>query len=118
MAGKENLKKTFSSPLLKPQEMEEDDDSPEPTVCWRKQVDDKLKRLHSLLFGVDNFLQKNNFSSAHLLGLRLLGFLESHSQSEADEVLTRPIRREVLSNLDMARRALVPDSDRYVIRLL
>ncbi|KAI9177636.1 hypothetical protein LWI28_017609 [Acer negundo] len=115
MAGKENQKKTFSSPLLKPREMEEEEESreaTEATVCWRKQVDDNLKRLHSLFFGVDHFLQKSDFSSARLLGLRLLGFLESHSQSETDEVLTRPIRREAVAKLDVARRALVPDSDR------
>ncbi|KAK0589058.1 hypothetical protein LWI29_009112 [Acer saccharum] len=115
MAGKVNQKKTFSSPLLKPQEMEEEEESreaTEATVCWRKQVDDNLKRLHSLFFGVDHFLQKSDFSSARLLGLRLLGFLESHSQSETDEVLTRPIRRQAVAKLDVARRALVPDSDR------
>ncbi|KAH7577198.1 hypothetical protein JRO89_XS01G0219600 [Xanthoceras sorbifolium] len=114
MAGKENQKKTFSSPLLKPQEMEEEEsrEATEATVCWRKQVDDNLKRFHSLLFGVDHFLQKSDFSSARLLGLRLIGFLESNSQSEADELLTRPIRREAVAKLDVARRALVPDSDR------
>lgn len=114
MAGKEIKKQAFSSPLLKPREMEEDNsrDAPQATPCWRKQVDDNLKRLHSLCFGADHFLQKRDFSSAQLLGLQLLGFLESQSLSEVDELLTRPIRREAVAKLDVARFALVQDSDR------
>lgn len=114
MAGKEIKKQAFSSPLLKPREMGEDNsrDAPQATPCWRKQVDDNLKRLHSLCFGADHFLQKRDFSSAQLLGLQLLGFLESKSLSEVDELLTRPIRREAVAKLDVARFALVQDSDR------
>ncbi|CAN0925383.1 ATPase family AAA domain-containing protein FIGL1 [Linum grandiflorum] len=79
---------------------------------WRKQVDDNLNRLHSLKFGADRLLEKEDFSTSYMLGLRLIGFLDSHSLSDADEALTRPVRREALSKLDSARRALVPDSDR------
>ncbi|KAK9225495.1 hypothetical protein WN943_010537 [Citrus x changshan-huyou] len=117
MAGKENKKPAFSSPLLKPREREMEEEEqcgevPKTTSCWRKQVDDNLKRLHSLKFGADYFLDKRDFSSVRLLSLRLLGFLDSHTQSETDEILTRPIRREAVAKLDEARRALVPDSDR------
>ncbi|KAL9454377.1 hypothetical protein AB3S75_009881 [Citrus x aurantiifolia] len=117
MAGKEKKKPAFSSPLLKlrEREMEEEEqcgEVPKTTSCWRKRVDDNLKRLHSLKFGADYFLDKRDFSSVRLLSLRLLGFLDSHTQSETDEILTRPIRREAVAKLDEARRALVPDSDR------
>ena len=81
--------------------------------CWRKEVDENLKRLHSLLFGADRALEKQDFSSALILGLRLIGFLDSHCNSDVDEAFIRPIRREALSKIDMARRSLIPGSDRY-----
>lgn len=81
--------------------------------CWRKEVDENLKRLHSLLFGAEIALDKKDDSSAHILGLRLLGFLDSHCQSDADTAFIRPIRRETLSMVDAARRSLTPDLDRY-----
>ncbi|KAM6549588.1 hypothetical protein CsatB_021264 [Cannabis sativa] len=80
-------------------------------VCWRKQVDDNLKRLHSLHFGAETALKKRDFSSAQILGLRLLGFLDSHSHSELDHAFVRPIRCEAISNIDSARRSLISDSD-------
>lgn len=107
MAGKEEPV-PFSSPLLKPK-ME---DPPDSQICWRKQVDENLKRLHSLQFGTDLALEKRDFSAAHLLSLRLLGFLDSHSLSDADEALTRTIRRDAVSKLDSARRSLALESDR------
>jgi hypothetical protein len=107
MAGKEEPV-PFSSPLLKPK-ME---DPPDSQICWRKQVDENLKRLHSLQFGADLALEKRDFSAAHLLSLRLLGFLDSHSLSDADEALTRTIRRDAVSKLDSARRSLALESDR------
>lgn len=82
-------------------------------VCWRKQVDDNLKRLHSLLFGAEKALENRDFSSAQILGLRLLGFLDSHSVSDLDQAFVRPIRLQALSTIDSARRSLIPDSDRY-----
>ncbi|KAJ7974798.1 Katanin p60 atpase-containing subunit a1 [Quillaja saponaria] len=81
-------------------------------TCWRKQMDENVKRLHSLLFGVDLALEKKEYSSAQILGLRLIGFLESHCHSDVDDAFIRPIHREVLSKIDVARRSLIPDSDR------
>ncbi|KAK4282256.1 hypothetical protein QN277_013653 [Acacia crassicarpa] len=80
--------------------------------CWRKQADENLKRLHSLLFGADLALQKDDFESAYILGLRLIGFLDSRCHSDVDEAYIRPIRHEVLGKIDTARRSLIPDSDR------
>ncbi|KAA8530104.1 hypothetical protein F0562_004813 [Nyssa sinensis] len=76
----------------------------ESEVCWRKEIDTNLKRLHSLLFGADIALQKRDFNSAQILALRLIGFLDSHSHTDIDEAFIRPIRREALSKLDAARR--------------
>lgn len=81
-------------------------------VCWRKQVDDNLNRLQSLLFGAELALERNDFSSAQIFGLRLLGFLDSQSHSELDHAFISPIRREAVSKLGEARRSLIPDSDR------
>lgn len=81
--------------------------------CWRKQVDDNLKRLHSLLFGLDLALDNRDFHSAYILGLRLLGFLHSQNHSDLDEAYIRPIRRDVFAKIHTARRSLIPDSDRY-----
>ncbi|KAM7509250.1 hypothetical protein LguiA_019703 [Lonicera macranthoides] len=84
----------------------------EPEICWRKKVDLNLKRLHSLLFGADLALDNSDFTSAQLLSLRLIGFLDSHSHSDLDDSFIHPIRHEVLSKLDTARRSLIPESDR------
>ncbi|OMO85351.1 hypothetical protein CCACVL1_10245 [Corchorus capsularis] len=81
-------------------------------MCWRKEVDQNLKRLHSLLFGAELCLEKRDYSSAQVLSLQLIGFLDSHSQSEVDEAFTRPIRNDAVSKLNSARRALVEESDR------
>lgn len=89
----------------------------ESEMYWRKRVDFNLKRLHSLLFGADLALNNSHFSSAQLLSLRLIGFLDSHSHSDLDDSFIRPIRREVLSKLDTARRSLIPESDRYSLSL-
>lgn len=110
MAGKEEPSSSSASSC--PLKMQDSRDSP---VCWRKQVDDNLKRLHSLQFGVDLALERRDFSAAHVIGLRLLGFLDSHSLTDVDEALTRPIRREAVSKLDTARQSLIPESDRYLV---
>ncbi|CAH2045256.1 unnamed protein product [Thlaspi arvense] len=116
MAGKRSS--PFSSPLLKP--------PPLPTVkvegeteslSWRKEVDENLKRLQSLLFGADQFLEKSDFSSAQILGLRLLGFLDSRSLTDADRAFIGPIRREVASKVDSALEGLASDSDRQAFEL-
>lgn len=80
--------------------------------CWRKEVDEKLNRLHSLLFGADLALDRRDFSTAQILSLRLIGFLDSQTQTDVDAAFIRPIRREASAKLDAARRALTPDSDR------
>lgn len=79
---------------------------------WRKEVDDNIKSLQSLVFGADFALENRDYTSAQLLSLRLLGFLESRSQNDVDSSFILPIRREALSKLDSARRQLTPDSDR------
>ncbi|KAL0377294.1 UNVERIFIED_CONTAM: ATPase family AAA domain-containing protein FIGL1 [Sesamum radiatum] len=84
----------------------------EPEVCWRKEVDQNLKRLQSLLFGADAALEKGDYGSAQVLSLALIGFLDSRSRSPVDEAFIRPIRGEAVSKLGMARRSLIPDSDR------
>lgn len=113
MAGKRQS--PFSSPMLKPPQLLTVKEEVETeSLCWRKEVDDNLKRLQSLLFGADQFLEKSDFSSAQTLGLRLLGFLDSCSVTDADRVLIDPIRREVASKVDSALEGLVSDSDRYL----
>lgn len=81
-------------------------------VCWRKEMDRNLKRLHSLLFGADVALEKGDFASAQVLSVALIGFLDSRCHSDVDEAFIRPIRREALSKLGAARRSLIPTSDR------
>ncbi|KAL5080621.1 hypothetical protein RYX36_009042 [Vicia faba] len=80
----------------------------ESQKCWRKQVDENLKRLHSLLFGVERAIQNHDFSSAYILSLRLLGFLDSHSQSEIDQAFIQHIRRQALTYLHTARKSITP----------
>ncbi|MED6121101.1 Fidgetin-like protein 1 [Stylosanthes scabra] len=80
--------------------------------CWRMEVEENLKRLQSLQFGADHALSTQDFSSAYVLALRLLGFLDSHSHSDVDEAFLHPIRRQTVSTLASARRSLTPDSDR------
>ncbi|KAL8210424.1 hypothetical protein R6Q57_004861 [Mikania cordata] len=87
---------------------------PKPTsssACWRKELDAHLKRLQSLLFGVDVAIQKRDYSYAQLLSLRLIGFLDSHSFNDLDEACIRPIRREAVSKLEFATQSLIPNSD-------
>lgn len=115
MAGKRAS--PFSSPLLKPPPPLTTPKVEEETEFWRKEVDENLKRLQSLLFGADQFLEKSDFSSAQILGLRLLGFLDSRSVAEADRAFIAPIRREVASKVDSALEGLVSDSDRQAFEL-
>ncbi|KAI3705506.1 hypothetical protein L1987_75745 [Smallanthus sonchifolius] len=86
---------------------------PKPSSdCWRKELDTKLKRLQSLLFGADIAIQKRDYSYAQLLSLRLIGFLDSHSLNDVDAAYIRPIRRQALSKLESATQSLIPHSDR------
>jgi len=118
MAGNEESKQISSSPPSPPTssssraKMEEQQQSEPKGTCWRKQADQNLKRLHSLLFGAELALERRDPSAARILGLRLIGFLDSQSRSDVDEAFIYPIRREAASKVDAARRSLVPESDR------
>ncbi|RZC70291.1 hypothetical protein C5167_033405 [Papaver somniferum] len=79
---------------------------------WRKEMDSNLKRLQSLLFGVDRALERQDFSAAQILGLRLLGFLDSQSKNYVDDAFIHPIRQEVRSKVNIANRSLADESDR------
>lgn len=118
MAGNDESKLISASPPLpspsssRAKMVEQKNQQPDET-CWRKQVDQNLKRLHSLLFGADLALERRDPSAALILGLRLLGFLDSQSCSDVDEAFINPIRREAAAKVDAARRSLIPESDRY-----
>lgn len=86
--------------------------SPETSNCWRNELDTYLKRLQSLLFGAEIAIQKQNYSYAQLLCLRLIGFLAYRSLNDVDEASIRPIRFETLTKLDSVTQSLIPDSDR------
>ncbi|KAL2906853.1 ATPase family AAA domain-containing protein FIGL1 [Bienertia sinuspersici] len=92
--------------MAKQEEREEDHQN------WRKEVDNNIKRLQSLSFGADFALENRDFTSAQLLSLRLLGFLEARSQNDVDSSFIHPIRCEALSKLASARRELTPALDR------
>ncbi|CAA6664061.1 unnamed protein product [Spirodela intermedia] len=44
------------------------------------------------------------------LGLRLLGFLDSRTETALDAAFIAPIRADVCSKIDAARRSLAPES--------
>lgn len=66
------------------------------------EVQQKIRRLHSLLFGVDAASTNGETEIALGLGLRLLGFLESECQTAEDVMYVEPIKRQVLQKLDGA----------------
>ncbi|GMY13090.1 ATPase family AAA domain-containing protein FIGL1 [Fagus crenata] len=119
MAGNEEPKQIsqpspYSSSRTKIEEPQQQQQQQEEAkeMCWRKQVDQNLKRLDSLLFGAELALERRDFSAARILGLRLLGFLDSHSHSELDQAFVYPIRREAAAKIAAANHSLAPDSDR------
>ncbi|XP_078440934.1 P-loop containing nucleoside triphosphate hydrolases superfamily protein [Wolffia australiana] len=79
---------------------------------WRKEADESLRRLHSLLFATDDALERNDYASAQILGVSLLGFLDSRSETEIDATFVSPIRAGVCAKIDVASRALAEESDR------
>ncbi|RWW23324.1 hypothetical protein GW17_00012431 [Ensete ventricosum] len=96
------------------EEGEEGRSSASATNNWRKEVDVKLKRLHSLLFGADLALERGDHAAAGTLALRLIGFLDSQTRDPIDASFVSPIRAEASSKLAAASRALAVDSDRCV----
>ncbi|KAJ4766120.1 P-loop containing nucleoside triphosphate hydrolases superfamily protein [Rhynchospora pubera] len=82
---------------------------------WRRDAGDRLRRLHSLLFGAELALDRGEADTARTLSLRLLGFLDSQTGDESadqtDSEFVKPIRTEAASKLAVASRLLAPDSD-------
>ncbi|WVZ13655.1 hypothetical protein V8G54_011221 [Vigna mungo] len=86
---------------------------------WRMEAEENLQRLQSLLLGAEHALAREDFASAYVLALRLLGFLDVKSHSDAvDEAFLQSTRRDALSKLHTARRSLTPQSDRCLNVLL
>jgi len=79
---------------------------------WRKEVDENMKRLHSLLFGAESHRDADDYSSAYILSLRLLGFLDSRSHSETHQAFIQHIRTRALSYLHTAGKSLTPSINR------
>ncbi|XP_051196937.1 ATPase family AAA domain-containing protein FIGL1 isoform X1 [Lolium perenne] len=87
---------------------------------WRKEVDERLRRLHSLLFGAEAALERGDAAAAQALALRLLGFLDSQTLSTdagPEAAFVAPIRAAASSSLATASRARAPESDRAVFEL-
>ncbi|KAM0935885.1 putative microtubule-severing ATPase [Dioscorea sansibarensis] len=79
---------------------------------WRGDADERLKRLHSLLFGAELALERGDPATAQILALRLLGFLDSNTHSSVDAVYIAPIRADASAKLVSASRAQASDADR------
>jgi hypothetical protein len=95
-------------------------DAPAGGACptnWRKEAEERLRRLHSLLFGADAALERGDAAAAQALALRLLGFLDSQALAGGggpdNAVFVAPIRAAASARLAAASRARDPDSDRY-----
>ena len=84
---------------------------------WRKETGERLRRLHSLLFGADAALERGDAAAAQALALRLLGFLDSQAPAAGaaseEAAFVAPIRAAASARLAAASRARAPDSDRY-----
>ncbi|KAL6851866.1 hypothetical protein ACP4OV_020051 [Aristida adscensionis] len=82
---------------------------------WRKEAEERMRRLHSLLFGADAALEHGDAPAAQALALRLLGFLDSQvpaADAGPDAAFVAPIRAEASPRLAAASRACASDSDR------
>ncbi|KAG0520785.1 hypothetical protein BDA96_08G104200 [Sorghum bicolor] len=88
---------------------------------WREEADERLRRLHSLLFGADAALEHGDVMLAQALALRLLGFLDCQALAAGagpeDAAFVAPIRAAASARLAAASRARVPDSDRAAFEL-
>ncbi|CAN6351660.1 unnamed protein product [Urochloa humidicola] len=94
-------------------------DAPAGGACpanWRKEAGERLRRLHSLLFGADAALERGDAAAAQALALRLLGFHDSQALAPGagpeDAAFLAPIRAAASARLAAASRARAPDSDR------
>ncbi|GAU27880.1 hypothetical protein TSUD_159740 [Trifolium subterraneum] len=65
-------------------------------------------------FGVERDLDQQNpdFSSAYILSLRLIGFIDSRSQLDIDQAFLQQTRRQALTYLHTAKHSLTPLTDR------
>lgn len=88
----------------------------EGSMWWRKRVDMKLKRVQSLVLGAEVALDNSDFSTAQVLALRLIGFLDSQSLSTLDHAYITPIRHHASSILLSANRSLIPQSHRLAFQ--
>uniref|UniRef100_A0ACD5XZ49 Uncharacterized protein n=1 Tax=Avena sativa TaxID=4498 RepID=A0ACD5XZ49_AVESA len=96
------------------------DSSAASPTNWRKEVDERLRRLHSLLFGAEAALERGDAAAAQALALRLLGFLDCQTLSTdagPEAAFFAPIRAAASSLLAAASRARAPESDRAVFEL-
>ncbi|XP_048496842.1 uncharacterized protein LOC104892494 [Beta vulgaris subsp. vulgaris] len=93
--------------------MEKQEEREQNQQNWRKEVDNNIKCLQSLVSGADFALENRNFSSGKLLSLRLSGFVESRSQNDVDVSFLHPIRCDAMSKLAAARRQRTLDSNRW-----
>ncbi|XP_066355697.1 ATPase family AAA domain-containing protein FIGL1 isoform X2 [Miscanthus floridulus] len=88
---------------------------------WRNETNERLRRLHSLLFGADAALEHGDAMVAQALALRLLGFLDSQALAAGagpeDAAFVAPIRAAASARLAAASRARVSDSDRAAFEL-
>ncbi|WVZ89748.1 hypothetical protein U9M48_036113 [Paspalum notatum var. saurae] len=88
---------------------------------WRKEADERLRRLHSILFGADAALEREDAAAAQALALRLLGFLDSRILAAGvgpeDAAFVAPIRAAASARLTAASRSGAPDSDRAAFEL-
>uniref|UniRef100_A0A8I7BE04 AAA+ ATPase domain-containing protein n=1 Tax=Hordeum vulgare subsp. vulgare TaxID=112509 RepID=A0A8I7BE04_HORVV len=87
---------------------------------WRKEVEGRLRRSHSLLFGADAALERGDAAAAQVLVLRLLGFLDSqtlYADTGPEAAFVAPIRAAASSRLAAASRARASDTDRAAFEL-
>ncbi|XP_039839270.1 ATPase family AAA domain-containing protein FIGL1-like isoform X2 [Panicum virgatum] len=96
-------------------------DADAPPTNWRKEAGERLRRLHSLLFGADAALERGDAAAAQALALRLLGFLDSQAPAAGaaseEAAFVAPIRAAASARLAAASRARAPDSDRAAFEL-
>ncbi|CAM8984694.1 unnamed protein product [Rhodiola kirilowii] len=86
--------------------------------CWRKQVDRKLKKIPIACVRSGARDREERVRHCEILGLSSIGFLDSQTQSDVDEAYILPLRREACEKVEVARKALIPESDSFVFKQL